>query len=482
MVFFGLISVVLASAMPRSGGDYVWTSRIMHPYLAYIEGFAFVIAAMGFAGFNAWAIMVGGGGNMLTGIASGSPQMWINAWNWFTVPTNQYILGAVVFLAMGIVCVVSMRGVHRIVTAAAAISLVSMVVIFFSFFGVDSNSFNSNFAHMVGNQTSQVVATATNSGMSLSSSFSLATFGALFSFALFSFLGFNLSSYMAGELKGNISRNTLIAVLAGLVAILFTLTIYYLPMYNVGGTYAAYGWGFLYWNAPSIAPFSSAPLPTVLAAIAHPSIWPLYLILGLAVFILFNFLIVVGYIVLSSRVVFAMSMDRMAPKWLGEVSSRTASPVRLMLLMTLGGFLFFLATVTTSSPINTLYFTSLAWLPSWLFPGLNALILPYRRKDLFEAVPSPWSKKVVGVPVAAILGLIWTVFIVVVYATTVLPPIYQTLTAAGTSVVSTAISSGVVDALIVLVIGTVLYFITTWWNKRKLGIDPRMIFKEIPPE
>jgi len=190
----------------------------------------------------------------------------------------------------------------------------------------------------------------------------------------------------------------------------------------------------------------------------------------------------VGYIVLSSRVVFAMSMDRMAPKWLGEVSPRTASPLRLMLLMTLGGFLFFLATVTTSSPINTLYFTSLVWLPSWVFPGLNALFLPFRRKDLFQAVPAPWSKRIGKVPVAAILGLIWVVFIIVVYITTVLPPIYQTLTAAGTTFVGSAISSGVVDALIVLVLGTLFYFVTTWYNKKKLGIDPRMIFKEIPPE
>ena len=110
------------------------------------------------------------------------------------------------------------------------------------------------------------------------------------------------------------------------------------------------------------------------------------------------------------------------------------------------------------------------------------MILPFRRKDLFEAVPSPWSKRVAGIPVAAILGLIWTVFIVVVYVTTVLPPIYQTLTASGTSLVGSAISSGVVDALIVLVVGTLFYFITTSWNKRKLGINPRMIFKEIPPE
>jgi amino acid transporter len=482
MLIFGLIFVVLASAMPRSGGDYVWTSRIMHPSLAYVEAFLLIIACLGFSGYNGWVLMTSTSGNMLTGLGSSNPQFWIGLASWFLVPTNQYIVGIVMFIAMGAVMTLSARKIHTVVSVLCFVGLITMAIVFFSLIAPGSN-FNSNFTSMIGKSPDDLVALANTNGMAgfLSTPFSWAMYGGLLSFAFWAFLGYNLSSYMAGELKGNVSKTTLYSILAGLGAILFTLAVYYLPMYQAGGTLAPFAWAYLYWNSPSNAPYGQLPFPTTLAAIAHPELWWFYLASGIPLMVLFNFLILVAYSILASRVVFAMSMDRMAPKWLSEVNARTSSPMRLMLLLTVGGFLFFVATVYGTSPISTLYFTTIVWLPSWLFPGLNGLLLPYRRKDLFELLSAPWNKKFAGVPLISLLGGIWSAFVVFAYGTTMIPPMLQSLTS-GSGVVAQSLSTGILYAIITAIIAIGLYFVSAWWTKTKTGIDVGLIFKEIPPE
>ena len=482
MLIFGFIFVVLASAMPRSGGDYVWTSRILHPFLAYVEAFLLIVASMGFSGYNAWVIMTSTSGNMLTGLASGNPQLWIGVTQWFLQPTNQYIVGIVAFIAMGALMMLSARRIHTAVSILCVIGLIAMVIVFVSIL-FPGDSFNANFAQIVGKDPASLVADAGNQGMTdfLSSPFSWGMYGSLLSFAFWAFLGYNLSSYMAGELKGDISRTTLYATLAALVAILFTLGIYYLPMYDAGGTLAPFAWAWSYWNAAKNAPYGQLPFPTTLAAIAHPTLWWVYLLCGIPLLVFFNFLIMATYAILASRVVFAMSMDRMAPKWLSWVNPKTSSPVRLMLLLTLGGFLFYVATVAGSSPILTLYFTTLVWAPSWIFPGLNAMLLPYRRKDLFGLLSSPWNRKIAGIPLVSLLGGIWTIFVVWAYATTMIQPLLQNLVS-GPGLVAQSVTGGVAYAIITVIVAAVLYFVSAWWGKRTTGIDVSLTFKEIPPD
>ena len=45
-VLLALIFASLTSVMPRSGGDYVFTSRILHPFLGWLESWTLVIASV----------------------------------------------------------------------------------------------------------------------------------------------------------------------------------------------------------------------------------------------------------------------------------------------------------------------------------------------------------------------------------------------------------------------------------------------------
>src|ERR1700755_3079034 len=45
-VLLALIFASLTSVMPRSGGDYVFSSRILHPFLGWLESWTLVIASV----------------------------------------------------------------------------------------------------------------------------------------------------------------------------------------------------------------------------------------------------------------------------------------------------------------------------------------------------------------------------------------------------------------------------------------------------
>src|SRR6201997_291539 len=120
-VLLALIFASLTSVMPRSGGDYVFTSRILHPFLGWMESWTLVIASVLIIAFEvplvlrnlqitARIIGIGAGGSFFTGANS-----------WFTDATGSitgtpgFIASLIVLLLIGAVCVLPTRTFHKVV-------------------------------------------------------------------------------------------------------------------------------------------------------------------------------------------------------------------------------------------------------------------------------------------------------------------------------------------------------------------------------
>src|SRR5438067_2451830 len=135
-VLLAVIFASLTSVMPRSGGDYVFTSRIMHPSLGWMESWTLVIASVLIIAFEvplvlrnlqitARIIGIGAGGHFFT-----------HANSWFTDSTGAitgtpgFVASIVVLLLIGVICVLPTRTFHKVVTTLAAYGVACFVLMF----------------------------------------------------------------------------------------------------------------------------------------------------------------------------------------------------------------------------------------------------------------------------------------------------------------------------------------------------------------
>src|SRR2546421_8768645 len=150
-ILLAFIFASLTSVMPRSGGDYVFTSRILHPSLGWLESWTLVIASVLIIAFEvplvlrnlqitARIIGIGAGGHFFT-----------HANSWFTDSTGAitgtpgFIASLVVLLGIGAICVLPTRSFHRVVTALAGFGVACFVLMFvFGLLATHKGSFEHN--------------------------------------------------------------------------------------------------------------------------------------------------------------------------------------------------------------------------------------------------------------------------------------------------------------------------------------------------
>jgi amino acid transporter len=189
------------------------------------------------------------------------------------------------------------------------------------------------------------------------------------------------------------------------------------------------------------------------------------------------------YINFISRMQLAWSLDRQVPAWFGNVNERLRAPLNAI-LATLGLALLFLffqsynalphVLATTGKKLNlagTAWFSITMAILTWTMPGVNALLVRWRRPDLIRNAPFskalPW------------LGLLWLFFPVWVYVFAVGKPIEKALE--GTGRLHYLETNGILDALIFYGLGLVIYF-AMLLRTRQAGVDTKMLFAEIPPD
>jgi len=488
--FLGMIFASLTTAMPRSGGDYVFTSRIISPFWGWIESWTLVGSALTIIGFE---IIVATHNIQLTAILLGvafPTSVFNGATNWLQDTTSKFIVGIIILLMIAGIAVLKTRTFHKVVMGLTIFAIVAVAINFIGAFTVNPDSM-SNALPALGTSSKEIIATATKAGFSLGSpNFSLlglVGLAGLASVILFQYIGFQFSSYIAGEVKGNVRRAVMIAVIGALVFAVFMNSIYMdVQGFHFGFTMVN-AWGYLYWFT-SNAPLNGQPpfTPVMLTAV-HPQFWPLWLIVALGNITL-NILLCPVYAIFLSRIVLAWALDRQVPEWFSIVNERTNAPLRVIILAVLIGGVFYILTfinqwfpsvnIYLSLASATFFGILLAGL-TWIMPGLNAILIPYRRPDLFQLTNN--TRKFLGLPRLVWCGIIWLIFIVPVYVGAFGYPVYQGLIASGTSYLSLSNSAGVGWALIFLVIGIVIYFVMRAVNTSR-GINVKMIFQELPPD
>jgi amino acid transporter len=496
-ILLALIFSSLTSVMPRSGGDYVFTSRILHPFLGWMESWTLVIASVLIIAFEVPLVLR----NIqitarIIGIGAGGFH---GANGWFTDATGSitgtpgFIGSIIVLLLIGSICVLPTRTFHRVVTGLAAFGVTCFVLMFvFGLLATHKGSFEHNLPHYTGGVTAQQIG---NSGVKdgvvggpshsfLSNIFSTSVFPLFLSVLLFQYIGFQYSAYIAGEVRGNVRRGILIALLGALAIGVFANSVYVDAISSHFGYKTNVSWGFAYWGFdPKLAtPLGQPNAMPLLAVVANKSLWPLWALISLGG-VVFPFLLCPVYINFISRMQLAWSLDRQAPEWFGQVNERLRAPLNAI-LATIGltaVFLFFQSykdlptfLATTGHKLNlagTAWFSIMMAILTWSLPGINAMLVRWRRPDLVRNAPFgkalPW------------IGAAWLVFPLWIYIFAVIKPIVNALGKGGA--LTYLETNGIIDAGLFYLIGLVIFFIMRF-RARAAGVDEKMLFTELPPD
>jgi basic amino acid/polyamine antiporter, APA family len=498
-ILLALIFASLTSVMPRSGGDYVFTSRILHPSLGWMESWTLVIASVLIIAFEVPLVLR----NLqitarIIGIGTGS-SFFSGANSWFTDATGTitgvpgFFASLVVLLVIAAVCVLPTRSFHRVVTTLAIFGVSCFAAMFiFGLLATHRSSFDANLPHYTHGLTAAKIAESGRAaflpGTSqnfLSDIFSTTVFPLMLSVLLFQFIGFQYSAYIAGEVRGNVRRGVLVALLGALLIGVLANSVYVDAISSHFGFDTNVSWGASYWGFnPNLTalPMGQPNAMPLLAVVANKSLWPLWALISLGG-VVFPFLLCPVYINFISRMQLAWSLDRQMPEWFGQVNERLRAPLNAI-LATLGLtllFLFFQSfkalptfLATSDHKLNlagTAWFSIVMAIFTWCLPGFNALFVRRRRPDLVRNAPFgkqlPW------------IGLAWLVFPVWIYIFAVIKPIVNALKGGGA--LTYLETNGIIDAALFYLLGLVIYFIMRARTK-KAGVDSKMLFTELPPD
>lgn len=497
-LMLGLIFASLATVMPRSGGDYVFTSRIVPrvgPFIAWLESFTLAFACIAIILFEIALVLIG---LQVTGLiielGTGSSVLG-GANNWFGDDLTSFVASLVVLAGIVWVSLQPTRRFHRIVTWLAVIALVSVVAQFiFGLLFTNAADFETNLASLTGVTAADLNAAAVDNGVydpaSPGPSFGLETFPFVLAIILLNFIGFQYSAYISGEVRGNVRRGIVLGVLGALAIGVFMNSIYVDWFTTQLGLQAQLGWGVLYWGGtgPDL-PLGQPNLMQLTATVANPELWPIWALVSLGG-TLFPFLLCPVYIIFMSRVALAWSLDRQAPEWLGAVNERTHAPLNAILAMVAVVVLFLvlgnfpILGPDLAPPDGYLTLIAFLWLSillallTWVMPGVNALLARWTRPDL--VANAPWSR---WLPV---LGIGWLVFAVVVYWVAGIDPIIAAVSGtlqAGAEETTLAYltRTGISFTILIVIVGIVWYVIQAARN-RAAGVDTRLMYQQIPPD
>jgi len=455
-IFLGLIFASLATVMPRSGGDYVFTSRLIPgvgPFFAWVESFTLVFASLAVIAFEIPIVLhntqISGD---IIGIGTGV-GFFKRANGWFTsggsVTGWPGMIAALVVIALILLVVIQpTRRFHRIVTALGAFGLLSWVVMWVAgLLFVHRASFEANLPRYTGFTAAALQKAAVTGGVvGHGFSWSTTVLPFIMSVILFQYIGFQYSAYIAGEVRGNIKRGILIGVLGALFFAVVMNSFYVDTLGNRLGTTNMLGWGINYWSGKP-TPLGQATALPLASTIARPGLWPIWLFVSVAA-TLWPLLLCPVYISLISRISLAWSLDRQVPKWFGEVNERLRAPLNAIL--TAVGLCVVLAILQ------------------------NFALLPHSIAPPNGKLNTLWA-----------FGLIWLAFAVFTYWFAGIKPIANAVSTSLQPGKGGALSyfnnTGITLTIALYVIAVIIYIIVAIKN-RVSGVEMSLLYKELPPD
>ena len=458
---FGLVYLYFTLLMPRSGGDYVWLSRTVHPMVGFVANVSVTFVFMTWISFN-FTYMLRTMGPAAAYVLGSTSQ-------WLTAPSNnQVMLIATVLTAL--FCGLMLTGVRivaRYMTVTFAIVWAGMLVWLIGLLLTSPSEFQSRWNAVSGSTVNGIVHTANAAGFDASGGLALGAtlFAMVYCFQVFT--GFQWTGYFAGEIR-NARRTAVTSIIGGLVAsaaiyVIASALIYHTYGFNFFGSLVFLGLG----GGTDHYTLSFSPyLPAMVNFLDLPS--------ALRDFVAISFVLAILWwtptgFMLGTRNLFAWSFDRLMPSRITEVSERTHTPVIATVVIAL--FVELLNYLNIYQNLGAYLLNLIAVLgAAFVVVSLAAAALPWTKPAMVASGPALGARRVLGLPGITIVGVIsagsWA---------------FVVWTAFHTGFGGTLSWKPMIQAFVPTMIA-IVWYLAAVALRRSQGIALARTFQEIPPE
>ena len=468
-VGFPIMWGMLGGSMPRSGGEYIYNSRIIHPIVGMMEGFgsAFIMIMWLYV-LAPWVAD--------PGVAMLAQYMgWTGVSDFVTSSWGQFAIGTCATLFGFVTITFGIKVFASIQKVMFGIGMLGLLVIGVSLTITSRGAFEHNWNVLAEKYGSVrfaefVPAVSASLGSTVPTTWNwVETFG-LMGAGSWLFLYTYFICFVGGEVKKP-SKSILAANAAAIVTIAVTM------LWVVGAMYRVLPFNFVSAAASTdlngavdgyTFPFS--PSYMSLSYIAHPN-WFVAVAISVS-FVAFG----LWWMTLSylgfARIIFAFSMDRMGPKWFTDINPRFASPVKnYVLCLVLSIIVIGMYTLWIGDKMQGLTVTAVELTSIFGVTAISATIFPFskRARGIWDSSPYR-TAKFLGVPVITLGGLISLVYIGIAFYFLVLDP----------KMADWSVQS-IITFSIIWAIGLIWYLVFRRRNSKQ-GISADMTYGSLPPD
>lgn len=471
MVVFGFAFVwgILGGSMPRSGGSYVYNSRIIHPVIGLAVSFcnagfvmlAWIWVLAPWVGEMGIPILLGCFG-INPAVAEGLTSGW-----------GLYLVSSIVNISAFLVVMMGMKAFFKVqkvfvtwsllgATIAGIIILATSHETFVAVWNSYANEFNSV------DWNGTISAVSEEMGGIPESWNWKSTLGLMLPVSWIAAYGY-IITFIGGEVKSprkNIFRAQILnAVIC--IAFLLWVGLAYQRMVGYDGLHA------LAWIGEEGLDGYAFPFDVTYINIAAMLV-KFNKILGFIMagaFIVADWLWVVFCYIAWSRAAFAWGLDRLGPKWFTDISPRFNQPVKLLLVMFVAAQIVLAHYCLNPEILGSISVEVLQLVSVFGFTAISALIFPYTKKVRHIWDASPYRNwKFLGIPMISVSGFIGLLLVLML-----------------------TVSYYINEAFAFMHTWWTLIYIGAWlfalgWYfiykavRARDGIDVTLAFKEIPPE
>jgi basic amino acid/polyamine antiporter, APA family len=385
-----LVFAFFAAAMPRSGADYVYVSRTLHPALGMMSSWNNTVWWFIYGGVPSAFFAQFGLAPLFSTVGQMAGISWMQSLGtWFASDVGTFVTGTALIVTLVAIFSRSLKLYFRIQNTLFFLSLIAFVLTGVIWAVSSQAEIMAQLGEGLGQATLRGLGqAAAEAGFAGGGAFSL-KWTILAGTWVYINLVFNQSSaYIGGEVK-RASRLQLWSMpIAATLSIAVLLILLFLGdramgLDTIGQLAASQGLVF-----------------TQIVAFASGSVIIAALILGAFVFQSYTWL--PGQITNASRNFLAYSIDGLMPRALGNVHARYHTPVNALVLVGAGSIAALAAFVWVD--VFATLVGIFGFILGFIVVSVAAIVFPYRQRALFES--SPVNRRFGGVPVMTIVGVL----------------------------------------------------------------------------